>query len=73
MSIPSSTTVDLPQPTGRYNDDFGSGVTIGASSSSRVDGVWVWISRHGELSPGEAREMAAALLAAAYAAEAENA
>jgi hypothetical protein len=72
-SIPSSVTVTLPTPTGRYSDDFGSGVTIGASSSRRVDGVWVWAQRRGELSPDEAREMAAALLAAACAADAENA
>lgn len=71
-SIASSVTVALPAPTGRYSDDFGSGVTIGASSSTRVDGVWVWVQRRGELSADEAREMGAALLAAAYAAEAEN-
>ena len=71
-SIPSSVTVALPTPTGRCSDDFGSGVTIGASSSTRVDGVWVWVQRRAELSPDEAREMGAALLAAAYAADAEN-
>jgi hypothetical protein len=32
----------------------------------------VWAQRRGELSPDEAREMAAALLAAACAADAEN-
>lgn len=71
-NVPATVTVTLPAPTGRYDDDFGSGVSIGASSSSRIDGVWVWVQRRGELSPDEAREMGAALLAAAYAADAEN-
>ena len=71
--MPATATVTLPTPTGRYADDFGADVTIGASSSGRIDGVWVWVGRRGELSPDEAREMAAALLAAAYAADAENA
>lgn len=70
--VPTTVPINLPQPTGRYDDDFGHGVTIGASSSTRVDGVWVWLSRHGEMSPDEARDTAAALLAAAYHAEAEN-
>ena len=72
-NIPSYVTVALPRPSGQYDDDFGSGVTIGASSSTQVDGVWVWVGCRGELSPDEARELAAALLAAAYAADAENA
>lgn len=72
-NVPATVTVTLPAPTGRYDDDFGSGVSIGASSSTRVDGVWVWLQRRGELSPDEARELGAALIAAAYAADVENA
>ena len=53
--VPTTVPINLPLPTGRYDDDFGHGVTIGASSSTRVDGVWVWLSRHGEMSPDEAR------------------
>lgn len=71
--MPATVTVPLPAPSGRYADDFGSGVTIGASSSSRVDGVYVWVERRPELTPDEARAMGAALLAAAYAADYENA
>lgn len=71
-NIPDSVTVKLPAPSGRYNDDFGCGVTIGAASSSRTEGVWVWLQPRGEMTPDEARELAAALLAAACGAEIEN-
>lgn len=69
---PRTAVVELPAPQGRYRGEFGSRVSIGASSSLRGDEVAVWTDPVQELTPVAARKMAAALLAAADAADAEN-
>lgn len=65
-------TVALPMPAGQYRGEFAGGASVGSSGSSQVDEMRVWIDQTGELTSESARELAAALLAAADAVDVEN-